>query len=235
MLTGLGGIAHLGSLVRTAAAVLFPSLAVLDDRQPELGILLYLLETVLWSAVLFARSVVNLALLQRAEDVSERGREISQLRVARELTWVTLLIGTVALPLLGMAVFAIRGGAWDPQWALLRERGSYLAATILASAILDTLVAPVRSPLWLQSAVAHQVTRFFVLHPVVMFGFVFDSFTGSTRGMVTVFVAVRLIVDVNGWRPSIRELRRRRWFAALTEPEPRRPRGGRRSRGRVSG
>ena len=234
MLTGLGRLTHVGALVRTAAAVLFPSFAVVEDRQPELGILLYLLETVLWSAVLFARSAVNLAVLRRVDDAAAHAREISQLRLARELTWVTLMIGAVMLPLLGMGVFAVRGGEWTPQWDMLRERGSWLAVTVLTGAALDTLVAPVRSPLWLQSAVAQQVTRLFVLHPVVMFGFVLYNMTGSTRGMVAIFVGVRLVVDISGWRPGIRELRRRRWFKTLAEPEPRRV-PSRRGRGTVSG
>jgi hypothetical protein len=211
---------QLGSLVRSAAAVLFPSIAVLEDDAPEIAILLYLLETVLWSALLFGRSVVNLFVLQRAGGSAGASRQISQLRLARELTWVTLLIGAVLLPLLGMGLFAVRGGSWEQQWHMLVERARWLSLLVLASAVLDTLIAPVRSQLWLQTAVAQQMTRLFVLHPVVMFGFVLYNLTGSTAGIIAIFFTVRILVDISGWRRANRQARRARWFGRLTEDEP---------------
>ena len=220
MLSALALRSQLGSTVRSIAAVLFPSVAVLEDHAPELGILLYLLETALSSALLLVRATTNLVVLRRAGATRAHSRQISQMLRARELMAATVVIGVWTLPLLTMAMFAVRGGEWQPQWDALVDRGRWLALTVIASAVLDAIVAPVRSALWVQSAVAQQMSRLLVLHPVVMFGFLFYRFTGSTAGMIAIFVALRLIVDVTAWRRESRHARRKRWFRHLADAEP---------------
>jgi hypothetical protein len=220
VLSALALRSQLGATVRTIAAVLFPAVAVLEDHAPELGILLYLLETALSSALLLVRTVTNLFVLRRGGATRAHGRQISQLLRARDLMVSTVVIGVWTFPLLTMAMFAVRGGEWQPQWIVLTDRARWLALTVVASAVLDTLVAPVRSGLWLQSAVAQQMTRLLVLHPVVMFGFLLYRFTGSTVGMIAIFFTLRLFVDVTGWRRASRHARRHRWFRHLADQEP---------------
>lgn len=222
MLIALVLRSRLGDIVRSGGAILVPSLVVLNDHYPELGILLYLAETAMSSALLLVRAGVSLRSTRRrfgagASGVS--GRQVSQLRKARELTVWAVVISVAVLPLLTMAVLAVRAGEWGPRIEMLTDRAKWMALVVVASAVLDSLIAPVRSMTWLQSSVAAQQVRLIVLHPVVMFGFVIYNLTGSALGLVGIFVTLRLLVDAWGWRTGTRAYLRRRCFGRLAEDE----------------
>ncbi len=213
-------LGQLGSGARSAIAVVFPTLAVFEDQAPELGILLYLLETGASSTLLFVRTSARLVALGRSPATRAASREVSQMRHARELMGLMMLVGAVFTPLLTMAIFAMRGGEWHPQWDVLAGRGRWLLLMVAASGLLDVLGAPMRSSLWLQSAVAQQMSRLFLVLPVVMAGGVIYSVTASTVGMVAPFVLGRLAMDLSEWRAANRQARRRRWFGRLADLEP---------------
>jgi hypothetical protein len=218
---------QVGETVRTGAAILFPSFVVLNDHYPELAILLYLAETGMSSMVLLARTLASLHTTRRALAAGVAGvrdRHVSQLLKARELTTWTVVVAVAVLPLLTMGVLATREGEWGPRLDLLADRTKWMALVVLASAVLDSLIAPVRSMTWLQSSVGAQLTRLIVLHPTVMVGFALYSVTKSTLGLVGIFVTLRLILDLWHWRTASRVYVRRRSFGRLAEEEaPARP------------
>jgi hypothetical protein len=102
------------------------------------------------------------------------------------------------------------------HWHALRDtvvdRGQWMAVIILASAVVDTLVAPVRTAEWLQASVALQMNRTILLHPVIMFGYLIFGITGSLAGMVMIFIVGRLLMDLNALRSGTRERARNQWM-----------------------
>lgn len=198
-LIALSGRAWMGSLVRSGVAVAFPSVALLDDRQPALGILLYLVEIILTALMLLARTAVATLLVSRdARQESADEPDVLALRKTRDLATTTVAVGLLGLPFLLVAVLLAHP---ELDWPVLRDSvldwGRWVAVLIVASALLDTLVAPVRTPEWLHTSVTMQMTRTLLLHPVILFGFLLFGLTGSLTGMVVVFVAVRVVLDLS--------------------------------------
>lgn len=208
------GAAWTGSLLRSGAAIAFPSVALLGDKQPALGILLYLVEIILTALMLVVRTSLSAWLVSRAV---ARGtadeRDLSALGKARDLAMVIVAVGVMGSPFLWVAVLLAHP---DMHWQALRDtvidRGQWIAAIVLASAFLDTLVAPVRTPEWLQASVAMQMNRTVLLHPVIMFGYLLFAVTGSLAGMLVIFVVGRLLMDLNALRRGTRERARKQWM-----------------------
>lgn len=198
-LIALTGRAWTGSLLRSGVAVAFPSVALLEDRQPALAILLYLVEIILTALMLLARTSLATLLVSRgARQESADEPDVRTLRKTRDLATSTVAVGLLGLPFLLVAVLLAYP---EMDWPLLRDSvldwGRWVALLILASALLDALVAPVRTPEWLQAAVTMQMTRTLLLHPVTLLGFLLFGLTGSLTGMVVVFVAVRVVLDLS--------------------------------------
>lgn len=215
LLTALPSTAWFGWSVRSAAALGFPSLAVLDDRQPALAILLYLLEVILASCLLLVRTSTPLVTgwFRRAGHTREDAVAHRGLRRARDLAGAVVFVGIVGAPFLWIAALL---GAPDTPWQALQhdvlERGRWIALVLLASAVLDSLLAPVRSVEWLQASVAMQMNRVILLHPVIMVGWGLFAVTGSLLGMVGIFVVGRLLMDLNALFGNARENARQQWF-----------------------
>lgn len=214
MIPRLIALAPAGSLLRTATAVLFPSLAVLDDGWPAAGILLYLVEIVLSAVLLLVRTGAGEWLARRA---SLRGdapdTDWFALRKARRLASAIIAVGLMGSPFLWVAALLdAPGRPWPELVDLLADRGQTMALCILASGVLDVLTMPARSPQWLQASVARQMNRTVLLHPVILFGFLLYGLTQSLQGMVALFVVGRLALDLNGLRPGTRERARQQWF-----------------------
>ena len=210
VLAAAAGRAWMGGLLRSGVAIVFPSVALLEDRQAALGILLYLVEIILTALMLVGRAGVASAVVSRAARAGVAGEEdVRSTRKARELAMTGLAVALLGLPFLIVAVLLAHP---EMDWPALRhavvDRGQWLALLILASAALDTLVAPVRTPEWLQASVAMHVKRTILLHPVILFGFLLFGLTGTLSGMVVLFVVGRLLMDgsamfgaVDAWRP----------------------------------
>ena len=208
------GHAWPGNVLRSGAAIWFPSVALLQDAQPALGILLYLVEIVLTAAMLLTRTALSEASAARAVRRRPGAQaDLLALRKARQLASAIVAVGVMGAPFLWVAVLLAHP---DMQWQVLRdtvfERGQWIGLIVLASALLDTLIAPVHSAEWLQGAVALQMNRTVLLHPVIMFGYILFGITGSLTGMVTIFIAGRLLMDLLALRSGTRERARRQWM-----------------------
>ncbi|BCS34579.1 hypothetical protein TBR22_A38070 [Luteitalea sp. TBR-22] len=216
LLTALPGAAWFGWSLRSAAAIGFPSVAVVDDHRPTLAILLYLVEAVLASALLWMRTGIALVGARRRAGPTEtrdQERQRWALRKARNLAGAVVAVGIIGAPFLWMAaLLGDPGTPWRTVQAEVIGRGQWIALVLLLSAIVDSLVAPVRSAEWLQSSVAMQMNRVILLHPVIMFGYGLFAITGSLLGMVGLFVVGRLLMDLNAMFGNAREGARKQWF-----------------------
>lgn len=208
------GSAWMGSLVRSGAAIAFPSLALLHDKQPALGILLYLVEIILTAVMLLARTSLSEVLVSRAaRRGAARTQDVWDVRKARRLAAAIVAVGLMGAPFLWLAVLIAHP---DMRWQTLRDtvldRGEWIALIVLSSAVLDALVAPVRSAEWLQTSVAVQMNRTILLHPVIMFGYMIFAVSGTLAGMVAIFVGGRLLMDLNALRSGTRDRARKQWM-----------------------
>jgi hypothetical protein len=206
-LIALTGRARMGGALRSGAAIVFPSLAVLDDNLPAVGILLYLLEVIASALLLYGRTGMSRLFARRAFAAS--GATVpsasASLKQAGEHASMVIGIGLICAPFLWIAaLIGSPGQEWPQLLDLVVERGRWLVLCILVSGVLDTLLAPVRSPEWLREAARTQLQRVWLLHPVILFGFLLYAATGSLLGMVVLFVGGRLLMDLTAWRTSAR-------------------------------
>ena len=70
---------------------------------------------------------------------------------------------------------------------LFGERASWMAGMLLASAVIDSLIAPVRSVHWIETAVAWQGSRTAVMTLVLMLGWPVMLFSGTSQGFFWIF------------------------------------------------
>jgi hypothetical protein len=196
---------------------------VFEDRSPEVGILLFVIESLLASLLLLPRAV--LAVRTAAREVAREASAASEWRLgqARQLLQRFTLIfafGLGFVPFLWIA--ALLGGIEGGSGALggtLLHRASWMGAMLLASAVLDVVLVPSRGIASLQTAVAWQQLRVVGLHPVILFGLLLVPFTGSTEGLVWLFVALRLALDLASLRPGSGEAVRASTFGRLHPPD----------------
>lgn len=210
----LGLRANAGHGVWAVIAFLFPVVATVHDDSVILAILLFVLETLLASAVLLVRT-----LGRRGGSDDDHGRRrlhearrVLQLFVAPFSLGCIFMFATVALIEYSKGRLPVEGVG------LLRERASWMAGMLLASALLDTLIAPVRSVQWLETAIAWQSSRTAVMTVVLMLGWPVMLFTGSSHGFFWVFFTLRLLSDAGSLRGSERERIRERMFGSPYVP-----------------
>lgn len=221
VLAAVAGRAWVGGLLRSGVAIVFPSVALLEDRQAALGILLYLVEIILTALMLVGRTGVATAVVSRAARVGVADEDdVRATRKARDLAMTSVAVALLGLPFLIVAVLLAQP---EMDWPALRqavlERGQWLALLILASAALDSLVAPVRTPEWLHASVAMQLRRTILLHPVILFGFLLFGLTGTLSGMVVLFVVGRLLMDASAMLGAVAASRPRRWQREAERPD----------------
>ena len=212
---------HAGGVVRTLAAVCLPSLAVLDDRSPELGIVLFVVESLLASLLLLPRAVAATWAAARADARASSATTEWRLRqagVVRERIGLVIGLGLVFLPFLWLA--ARLAWAAEPRGLgdTLVPRATWLVAMLAAGTVLDLVLGRRSDIAALQSAVAWQLARVAGLHPVVLFGFLLLPMVGSTEGLVWLFVALRLGLDLASLRPGTAESLRHATFGRLHPP-----------------
>ena len=92
------------------------------------------------------------------------------------------------------------------------ERASWMAGMLLASAVIDSLIAPVRSVQWIETGVAWQGSRTAVMTLCLMLGWPVMLFSGTSQGFFWIFFALRLLSDLGGLRPGERERIRANMF-----------------------
>lgn len=211
----------MGGLLRSGVAVVFPSVALLEDRQAALAILLYLVEIILTALTLVVRTRVAASVVARAARAGDADAQtVRATKEATDLAMTSVGVALLGIPFLLVAVLLAHP---EMDWPTLRstvvERGQWLAIFILASAVLDTLVAPVRSVAWVSASVAMHMRRIILLHPVILFGFLLFGLTGSLSGMVILFVAGRLVMDASAMGRALGEWRPRRWQRRAERPE----------------
>jgi hypothetical protein len=208
-LSSLGARANAGHGVWAVVAFVFPTLATVKDDSVILAILLFVLETLLASAVLFVRTLAG-ARGHAHDDMARRRivetRRVLQFFVAPFSLACMVMFGAVALIESGKGRLPVEG------LALLGERASWMAGMLLASAVLDTLVAPVRSVRWLETAVAWQGSRTSVMTLVLLLGWPVMLFTGTSQAFFWAFFALRLLSDLGSLWPGQRERIRANMF-----------------------
>lgn len=188
-------------------AFLFPTLAIVSDDSVAVAMLLFLLETLLASAILFARLGVS----GRSLDAGARhrladARQVLQFFVTPFSLGCAILMGAV------VAIEVSKGRLAADGLRSLGDRASWMASALLASAVLDSVLAPVRSVQWLETSVAWQGSRTAVMMLVVMMGWPVMLVTGTSQAFFWIFFALRLMSDVEGMRRSGRECIREKLF-----------------------
>lgn len=196
-----------GQALWAAAAFFFPTLAVVRDESVGVAMLLFLLETLLMSALLAVR--VGVARRQAQPAAAER-----LVHVRRVLQFFVAPFGLATAAMFG-AVVAIEGakGRLPPDtFATLMDRASWMAVMLAAGAALDAITSPVRSVGWLESAVSWQASRTSVMTLVLFIGWPIMLATGSSQAYFWVFFAFRLLCDLGSLASRERERIRERTF-----------------------
>lgn len=92
------------------------------------------------------------------------------------------------------------------------DRAKWMALSLLASAGLDSVIAPIRSVTWLESGVSWQGSRTAVMILAVLLGWPVMLLTGTTQSFFWVFFGLRLLSDLGSLRPAERERIRAQMF-----------------------
>ena len=196
------------------ASFLFPAFAILKDESVSLAMLLFLLETLLASALLAARVGVSRRVMRADPGASHRLRETLKVLLLFVLPF-SLGCGVM----LGAVTFIeIDKGRATFDAALHIDRAKWMAVALLASAVLDSLIAPVRSVTWLETGVAWQGSRTAVLFLCVLLGWPVMLFTGTTQAFFWIFFFLRLLSDFGSLKPGERERIRATMFGAPYPP-----------------
>ena len=183
------------------AAFLFPAVAILKDESVALAMLLFLMETLLASGLLAARVAVSRRVMRADPGAAHRLRE-----VLKVLLWFVLPFSLGCAVMLGAVTFIeIDKGRATFDAAQHIDRAKWMAVALLASAVLDSLIAPVRSVTWLETGVAWQGSRTAVLFLCVLLGWPLMLFTGTTQSFFWIFFALRLLSDFGSLKPGERE------------------------------
>ena len=195
---GARAIAGRGLWVGTSFA--FPALALFKDDSVALAMVLFILETLLGSAVL----VVRMRGARRATSEPDAAARIGKaMRLLGEFVLPFSLVPCILL----VAFTALDAERVDLRtwYATYASRAQGMALLLLAGAALDSLIAPVRTVAWLETAAAWQASRTSVLVLAFLLGVPVMIATSSTQGFFWAYFGLRLFGDLNGMRPSERE------------------------------
>lgn len=197
-----------GRAVWSASALAVPALAVLHDRQVAQAIVLYTAETTL------AATVVRVRINRALRPLTWEDPVAAQLRDARQAAGTAAAVSFV-LGFLVLAFFVAfdvrpqdlfdvstwRGATFDGFGSRFR----WMAAGLLLGALLDTWLAPVRSPVWLRAAAAWQMRR--VAAPAFAYlpGVALTAWMGSTSGFLWPWFLLRAYTDLTALLPGERD------------------------------
>ena len=146
--------------------------------------------------VLLARRVA-------ADTPETRSRLDKALRLLLQMVLPFSLVPGVLL--LGYAAIDGQQGRLDIGFDDYLERARWMAIMLFGGALLDTVMAPVRSVDWLESAAAWQGSRTSVLVIGFLVGTPLMLWFGNSQAYLWPWMALRLFADLNGLRPSERE------------------------------
>jgi len=181
------------------AAFLFPSLAAVEQDGAVAAVLLYLTETVVALAILWVR-------LQVAWRASS-GDPVTRPRLARTrhaLGGVVIMVSVCLVWGLGLAGVLTAMSEPRAVWETFAGRSGPMIAMLLLAALLDTIVAPVRTPAWLETGFAWQASRSSVIVVSMLIGVPLAFWLGPPA-LVWSFLILRLLADLGGLRRSERE------------------------------
>jgi hypothetical protein len=189
-------------------AFLFPAAALIKDDSVGMAMLLFLLETLLASALLVAR----LAASRRAAGADhEARRRLGE--AIRTLQFFVLPFSLGCAVLLGAATFIeVEKGRAAFEVAAHVDRAKWMAVSLLASACLDSVIAPIRSVTWLETGVSWQGSRTAVMTLVLILGWPVMLLTGTTQSFFWIFFGLRLLSDLGSLKRGERERIRCRMF-----------------------
>lgn len=213
-LVSLGARSFAGRGLWGVAAFLFPSLAAAEQDGAAVAVLLYLTETVVALAILWLR--LQVAWGASRDDDPARARLH---RTRRALAGVLAMVAICLVWGLGLAGFLTVLSDPPAVWASFRDRSGPMAAALLAAAALDTLIAPVRTPAWLETGFAWQASRSSVVVVSMLIGGPLALWFGASA-LVWSFLGLRFLADVGGLRRSERERLRANLFDGPAPPDP---------------
>ena len=215
-LVSLGPRALAGRGLWGLAAFLFPSLAAVEQNGAAAAVLLYLTETVVALAILWLR--LQIAWRASGDDALVRDRLA---RTRQGVVGVLLMILICLVWGLGLVGYLTVTSEPRAVWATFVDRSRPLMATLLLAAVLDTIVAPVRAPAWLETGFAWQASRSSIVVVSMLIGVPLAFWFGAPA-MVWSFLGLRLVADLGGLRRSERERIRATLFdGPATDPAAR--------------
>jgi hypothetical protein len=197
-----------GRAVWSASSLLVPALAVFHEQRVAQAIALYTLETVVAVALLRVR--LGRALRGRPFDDPEAARLRQARQVAGMAAACSLVIGFLVLAF--FVAYDVRPddlfdlSTWhDAPFDGFGERVQWLAAGLLAGAVLDAWLAPVWSVEWLEASAAWQLRR--VAAPAFAYlpGALLTAWQGSSAGFLLPWFLVRAFTDLTALAPGERE------------------------------
>lgn len=198
-LLALGTRASAGRGLWSVVSFAVPSASLLDEEHYGVAVLLFVAETLIALALLGVRLTV--AWRASADELAVRDR----LRKTRRNIPGVLVMTAVGL-VWATAMAALTLGVQPPDDLLgvLAGRLQPLALGLLAAALLDTIIAPVRSPVWLETGIAWQASRASVVLASILFGLPFAAYFGVSA-LLWSFLGLRLIADLGGMTRGERE------------------------------
>lgn len=194
-------------------AFVFPSLAAVEQDGAAAAVLLYLTETVVALAILLLR--LQVAWRASGDDEPTRAR-LSRTR--QGVGGVLLMILVCLVWGLGLVGYLTVMSEARAVWATFIERSGPMIAMLLLAALLDTIVAPVRTPAWLETGFAWQASRSSIVVVSMLVGGPLAFWFGAPA-LVWSFLALRLLADLGGLRRSERERIRAQMFDGLVPPD----------------
>ena len=210
----LGARAFAGRGLWGIAAFLFPSLAAVEQDGAAAAVSLYLTETAVALAILWFR--LQVALRASRDDAPTHARLT---RTRRGLPGVLLMILVCLVWGVGLVGYLTVMSEPRAVWATFVERSGPMVAALLLAALLDTIVAPVRTPAWLETGFAWQASRSSVVVVSMLIGVPLAFWLGPPA-LVWSFLGLRLVADLGGLRRSERERIRANMFDGPAVPDP---------------
>ncbi|BCS34578.1 hypothetical protein TBR22_A38060 [Luteitalea sp. TBR-22] len=180
-------------------AFVFPSAALVQGEHYGIAVLLFVAET----AIALALLGVRLAIAWRASAAEPEVRARLK-RTRRSVPGALLMILVGLVWGVGFAGVALGLSPPDDLLDTMMARARPMVGGLLLAAILDTVVAPVRSPAWLETGIAWQASRASVVIVSILIGLPIAYFFGG-QGMLWSFLGLRLFADLGGMKPGERE------------------------------
>lgn len=197
----------------SVVAFAFPSIALLQEEHFGVALLLFLAETIAALAILGVRLAT--AWRASASDPALRAR----LRRTRDGTkGVLLMVFVCAAWGVGLAGLTLVLNPPEDLVANALARGGPMLGALLLAAVLDTAMAPVRAPEWLEAGLAWQASRTSVVVVSILAGLPFAWYFGLQTFAWT-FLGLRLMADAGGLRRSERERIRAQMFDGSGTPD----------------